>query len=193
MNLYKQHLQARTEQLDMILRLLFVLKVSLLAILFLFGKAIIQCRILDDWCENTFVRLSNTRKAKMKKTNYWHTLFGWKMFKSTVHTLFQDLHKTAWLGQQAPDPAICTMDGNQCMLMDQHSFADRPLVLIFGSCTCPPFMASLAQLDEIVKEFAVVADFILVYVDEAHAEDEWKFKVSLKKKIKIQLTVPLAS
>lgn len=94
------------------------------------------------------------------------------MFKSTVHTLFQDLNKTALLGREAPNPAIRHMDGTDCKLLDHHT-TGRPLVLVFGSCTCPPFMASLAQLGEVEKVFTNNADFVLVYIDEAHADDEW--------------------
>jgi ribosomal protein L14 len=38
-------------------------------------------------------------------------------------------------------------------------------------------MATLQDLDVIVREFADVADFVIVYIEEAHPDDGWKFEV----------------
>ncbi|KAK3744431.1 hypothetical protein QZH41_003167 [Actinostola sp. cb2023] len=67
----------------------------------------------------------------------------------------------------------------KCKMLDKYT-PGRPLVVVFGSCTCPSFMASLRDLDEVVREFIDMADFVMVYIDEAHAEDGWKFKENYK-------------
>lgn len=38
-------------------------------------------------------------------------------------------------------------------------------------------MASLQTLGSLVKEFAEEADFVIVYIEEAHPDDGWKFEV----------------
>ncbi len=50
--------------------------------------------------------------------------------------------------------------------------------MTFGSCTCPPFLASLksfVKLAEYYNELNAPIDFIIIYIKEAHASDGWKF------------------
>ena len=39
-------------------------------------------------------------------------------------------------------------------------------------------MAKLAKFNEIVRDFNDLADFVIIYISEAHANDGWAFKVS---------------
>ena len=50
----------------------------------------------------------------------------------------------------------------------------RPLLLAFGSCTCPPFLAALPALVALSSRYADRADCALVYVEEAHPLDGWR-------------------
>ena len=43
---------------------------------------------------------------------------------------------------------------------------NRPLVLNFGSCTWPPFMASVKKFGALCGEFSDTADFVAVYISE---------------------------
>ena len=43
---------------------------------------------------------------------------------------------------------------------------NRPLVLNFGSCTWPPFMANVKKFGALCGEFSDVADFVTVYISE---------------------------
>ena len=47
----------------------------------------------------------------------------------------------------------------------------RPLILNFGSCTWPPFMANLIKFFALEKEFGQIANFALVYTEEAHPSE----------------------
>ena len=47
----------------------------------------------------------------------------------------------------------------------------KPTVLIFGSCTCPPFVESLLNLNAIHRDYGDRVNFLLVYIREAHPTD----------------------
>jgi peroxiredoxin len=46
----------------------------------------------------------------------------------------------------------------------------RPVVLIFGSITCPPFRAQLDGIDQVYEQFQDRAEFLFVYIREAHPD-----------------------
>jgi hypothetical protein len=48
--------------------------------------------------------------------------------------------------------------------------AKRPVVLIFGSITCPPFRGQLESVDKVYDQFAKRAEFLFVYIREAHPD-----------------------
>ena len=54
--------------------------------------------------------------------------------------------------------------------------AGRPLVVNFGSCTWSPFMSNLDDFNKIVPEFDSYADFVDVYISEAHLLEGWTLK-----------------
>jgi tetratricopeptide (TPR) repeat protein len=49
-----------------------------------------------------------------------------------------------------------------------------PVVLIFGSYTCPNFRSSADALKAIYAKYAAQARFLLVYIREAHAIGDWQ-------------------
>ena len=53
--------------------------------------------------------------------------------------------------------------------------AGRPLVINFGSCTWPPFMASLAKFGDLRTKYAELVDFATVYIAEAHPAEREHF------------------
>ena len=44
-------------------------------------------------------------------------------------------------------------------------------------------MAQLRQFNEIARDFTDVADFVVVYIEEAHPTDGWAFKVRFLKTV----------
>lgn len=48
--------------------------------------------------------------------------------------------------------------------------SNQPVVLIFGSFTCPPFRNQLEGVDVVYKQFKDRAQFLFVYVREAHPD-----------------------
>ena len=104
-------------------------------------------------------------------------------FKSIIHGIWsQLLYGQAAEGNSAPNPPLTELNGfTQKHLLDFAKHG-RPLVVNFGSCTWPVFLKKFALFKEIVRDFSRVADFLMVYVEEAHAADGWAYK-SLKHRI----------
>jgi hypothetical protein len=48
--------------------------------------------------------------------------------------------------------------------------ARKPVVLIFGSVTCPPFRRALEGIDDVYRDFRDRAEFLFVYIREAHPD-----------------------
>jgi tetratricopeptide (TPR) repeat protein len=50
----------------------------------------------------------------------------------------------------------------------------RPAVLVFGSYTCPKYRFDAAILNALAEKYQNRANFLLVYVQEAHSEADWQ-------------------
>ncbi|OWF40597.1 type I iodothyronine deiodinase-like [Mizuhopecten yessoensis] len=95
---------------------------------------------------------------------------------SALRESFWPLVYDAWsgeapLGRKVPDTDLYDTSSKSIVKLLSFQKSGRPLVLNFGSCTSPPFMAKLAEFKEIARDFADVADFITIYIVEAHASD----------------------
>lgn len=72
-------------------------------------------------------------------------------------------------GEVAPDFALQDIEGtNTVKLADLKG---KPVVLIFGSCTCPPFVASLPATEKLYAQYQDRVHFRLIYIREAHPTD----------------------
>ncbi len=71
----------------------------------------------------------------------------------------------------APAPAIGSLD---------LARPAKPVVLVFGSYTCPKLRYSAADLKRAWTEFHDRVDFRLVYIREAHAEGNWQSTINQK-------------
>ena len=70
--------------------------------------------------------------------------------------------------------SVHKLDSSECKLLD-FAKKGRPLVLNFGSCTWPPFMAKFELFIQTARDFSHVADFLTVYIQEAHPANGWYF------------------
>lgn len=111
---------------------------------------------------------------------YWHSLFTWPMLKTLRNVILLELQKSARIDHPAPNPSLISTDGlSHCRLFN-FCKENRPLIVNFGSWTCPVFRTRVGEFLNIVQEFSDVADFLTVYIDEAHPSNGWAFKVSSK-------------
>ena len=103
---------------------------------------------------------------------------SWQRLKYHIFKDLLALDHTAKLGNKATNCNVNTLEGESCYLLDFMK-AGRPLVLNFGSCTWDYFIEVLQEFKQVVKDFADVADFIIVYTAEGHPIEGWRIKVSL--------------
>lgn len=77
-------------------------------------------------------------------------------------------------GDLAPDFTLPTADGEGTITLS--SLRGRPVVLVFGSHTCNLFARDIPAVRKLWEETHEHAEFLLVYVREAHACDEWEME-----------------
>ena len=116
----------------------------------------------------------------MPLENYYHTLFSWRLIQTLWKYGKYELNKTSKVGRVAPNPPLVAGEKGQSVvhLLDLVK-GSRPLVVVFGSCTCPVIIAKLDQMLDVHREFGNIADFIMIYVQEAHPYNGWKMEVRL--------------
>lgn len=72
-------------------------------------------------------------------------------------------------GLPAPDFQLRLLDREETVRLSQHA-GERPVVLIFGSYSCPPFRSQIPALEALYAEHKDEAAFYLVYISEAHPQ-----------------------
>jgi hypothetical protein len=60
---------------------------------------------------------------------------------------------------------------------------ERPLILIFGSYTCPKFRFEARALNAMYQRYHIQAAFLMIYVQEAHTEEGWQSSVNQRENI----------
>jgi hypothetical protein len=65
----------------------------------------------------------------------------------------------------------------------------RPLILLFGSYTWPPFRRQSGDLQQLYEDFRERAEFFVVYIAEAHPVDGWQMLSNEQEGIRIQQPV----
>lgn len=102
------------------------------------------------------------------------------IFKQMLRARYKDIFKTARLHGKAPNAEVVELSNlTRAKLLDLQK-CGRPLVINFGSCTWPPFMSKLEQFNSLIARFSNHADFVIIYIEEAHPDDGWKFKDNFK-------------
>jgi len=78
-----------------------------------------------------------------------------------------------------PNVPLQTLDGETVMLKDYYDslqrsdFPPRPLIIVAGSVSWPPLRQSVPLMNGWLSEYSDSVDFLMVYIDEAHASDKW--------------------
>ena len=109
-------------------------------------------------------------------TDYAGSVYSLGYLKQFFRSRYLEITKPAQLARQAPNSEVISLDGRMLSKILDYGRQNRPLVLNFGSCTWPPFVAELSKFNRLVDEFGDKADFLTIYIEEAHASDGWKFE-----------------
>jgi thiol-disulfide isomerase/thioredoxin len=79
------------------------------------------------------------------------------------------------LGQSAPDFTLKTPDGTRTVRLSELT-GPKPVVLVFGNFTCGPFRSMYPGADAVYQRHKGEANFLGVYVREAHPTDGWAMR-----------------
>jgi len=102
----------------------------------------------------------------------------------TTALLFRDLRfdkQAAGPGDSFPSFEIFTTSGDS--LNNRNVFADKPVLVIFGSMTCPMTASAAPSVQALYDEFGEQIDFIMLYVREAHPGEHFTQTESVEEKL----------
>ncbi len=89
------------------------------------------------------------------------------------------------LGEQAPDFTLKSPDGKDSVTLSKLT-GRKPLVLCFGNFTCGPFRGMYPEVDAVYRKYKDEAEFVLVYVREAHPTNGWAMESNVRAGVTIK-------
>ena len=93
------------------------------------------------------------------------------------------------VGQAAPDFTLTDLKGKTVALA---SLRGKPLVIEFGSYTCPVFRRQVGPIDAMCREFGDDVQWVLIYTREAHPTDGRVAGINTRQGIEIPQHVSFA-
>ena len=84
------------------------------------------------------------------------------------------------VGREAPDVLLRAADGHAQRL---SALRGRPVLLAFGSFTCPQFRHGAPAMNALYERFHDRVAFRLVYIREAHPQGEWQSTINARQGI----------
>ena len=79
------------------------------------------------------------------------------------------------VGDDAPDFTLKTNDGKGTVQLSKR-IGKKPVVLVLGNFTCGPFRSLFPDVEAVAGRHKESAEFVMVYVREAHPTDGWKME-----------------
>jgi hypothetical protein len=79
-------------------------------------------------------------------------------------------------GEAAYNFALRRLDDPQQPVRLSQFTGAKPVALVFGSYTCPPFRVQLDAVDELYRRYSEGVAFFMIYIREAHPEEGWVLK-----------------
>ena len=86
------------------------------------------------------------------------------------------------LGSAAPDFTLLPSSGDRPVRLSEFR-GKRPVVLVLGSYTCPKFRSQVPVLNALYERYHERAEFLLVYIREAHGAGSWQSTVNQREGI----------
>ena len=112
------------------------------------------------------------------------TASSYRYKRFTTRLLFRDLRfdkAAAGPGESLPSFQLLTTAGDR--LENHDVFGNRPVLLIFGSMTCPNTASAAPLVQGLYDEFGDRVEFIMVYVREAHPGEYFSQAETMQEKL----------
>ncbi len=109
---------------------------------------------------------------------------GYRYKRFTTSLLMRDLRfgkDAAGPGDSFPSFELVTTSGDR--LVNHDVFGDKPVLVIFGSMTCPMTASAAPSVQELYDEFGDRAEFIMLYVREAHPGENFTQSATMEEKL----------
>ena len=78
------------------------------------------------------------------------------------------------VGETAPDFELRDTNGDNPIRLSSF-LSNKPVALIFGSFTWPPYVEGTVNLQDLYKKYHDQVQFLIIYIREAHPVDGWWF------------------
>jgi glutathione peroxidase-family protein len=88
------------------------------------------------------------------------------------------------VGEEAPDFELRTLEGDRVVKLSDFR-GKKPVVLVFGSYTWPPFRSQSETLEKLYQGYKNKSEWLLVYIREAHPADGWQVNANVNEGIEI--------
>ena len=87
-------------------------------------------------------------------------------------------------GSAAPEFSLPREHGGGAMALSTLR-QTRPVVLVFGSLSCPKFRFDASALQRLYAAYRDRVEFLMVYVHEAHGDDGWQSTINERDRISV--------
>jgi len=88
-------------------------------------------------------------------------------------------------GEQAPDFTVTKMGSEESATLTDLRHTG-PVLLVFGSYTCPNFRGAASTLNRLYPEYKNDVPFFLIYIREAHSTQDWASTQNQREGITLQ-------
>jgi thiol-disulfide isomerase/thioredoxin len=102
----------------------------------------------------------------------------------TTRLLLRDLRfgkEAAGPGDSFPSFELLTTNGDR--LVNDEVFGHKPVLVIFGSMTCPMTASAAPSVQELYDEYGDRVEFIMLYVREAHPGEHFTQSETMEEKL----------
>lgn len=88
-------------------------------------------------------------------------------------------------GQIAPDFTLSDVNSGRPVALKQLR-QSKPVVIVFGSYTCPKLRSSASALQEMHTRFRDQVRFVFVYIHEAHTDANWQSTINEREGVQLK-------
>ena len=105
----------------------------------------------------------------------------YRFVRDKFHSALLEVDRVAKVGMPAPNVDVIDLLLNKSANLLDYQDGNKPLVLNFGSCTWPPFLAAMDGLAKLCSEFKDRVTFLTVYINEAHSIESGDYSTYIPK------------